>query len=231
MRKILFIIVLAVFVLGGSISSFATEPKPGELLIIQERQEELYRKDKLEDALSAFIIISEDNKKVQLHYYGTIDSQAAISLQNDIFVLKNRTKLRDIELYIYCFGGDMFAGFAMIESIKAAQRDGFKFTAYATGAVGSMAIPLYAVCDKPRIAYHSTIFMVHPSTLGVGKQMMTGADIQSQTDLYNLSQDLYVSTLAEVTNLTKEDWLEKIEKDTWFSAEQAQEWGLVDRID
>lgn len=251
MKKLIVVILSVMFLtLGGGTNGFATEPeerpptvpqdtvtevgttepKPGELLVIQKRQEEIYRKDKLQESLSAFMVISEDNKKVQLHYYGTISSQTAVSLQNDLFVLKNRTKLRNIDLYIYCFGGDMFAGFAIIESIKAAQKDGFKFTAYATGAVGSMAIPLYAICDKPRIAYHSTIFMVHPSTLGFGKNMMTGADIQSQTDLYNLSQDLYVSTMADHTNLTKEEWLKKIEKDTWFSAQQAKEWGLVDEI-
>jgi len=243
MKKLSFLLFLAVFVFGGGWNSFATETEtttfpqvetekaiiPGELLVIQERQEKQQRKDRLLVALSAFTIISEDKAKAQVHYYGTISSQAAVSLQNDLFVLKNKTKIRDIDLYIYCFGGDMFAGFAMIETIRMAKQNGFKFTAYAIGAVGSMAIPLYAIC-YPRIAYHSTIFMVHPASLGTAKQMLTGADIQSQTDLYNMSQDLYVSALAKFTKLSKEEWLKKIEKDTWFSAEQAKEWGLVDII-
>ena len=96
------------------------KPEPGELLIIQERQEELYHKDKILESLSVLIVISEDTAKAQIHYYGSINSQAAVSLQNDLFVLKNKTKIRDIDLYIYCLGGDMFAGFAMIETIKMA---------------------------------------------------------------------------------------------------------------
>lgn len=61
--------------------------------------------------------------------------------------------------------------------------------------------------------------------------MLTGADLQSQTNLHNMTQDQYVTALAKYTKLPKEEWLKKIEKDTWFSAEQAKEWGLVDRVD
>jgi len=183
---------------------------------------------KISDELTGLTIIS--GSKALMNLSSSISILQFNSFLNDFFVLKHKTIIRDIDIYMYCFGGDMFAGFGIIEQIKKAKQDGFNITAYATGAVGSMTIPIYASCTK-RVAYASTIFMVHPASLGSAKMMLTGADLKSQTDLHNMSQDQYVSTLAEFTTLSKEEWLTKIEKDTWFSAEQAKEWGLVDRID
>ena len=232
MKKIITLILSVVFLaLGGGTNCYAaeTDTVPGELLAIQIRQEKQHQEDKLFASLSAFTIISEDKAMAQIHFYGAISSQVAVSLQNDLFVLENKTAIRNINIYLSSLGGEMFAGFAVIEIIKMAKKSGFTFTIYAMGTVGSMAIPIYAVCE-PRIAYHSTVFMVHPSTLGTAKMMLTGADLQSQTDLYNMTQNQYVSVLAEYTNLSKEEWLEKIKTDTWFSADQAKEWGLVDEI-
>jgi len=185
-------------------------------------------KDKLDESkLSGLTIISKD--KAQMTLSDPITVVIANSFWNDLFILQNKTVIRNIDLYMYCFGGDMFAGFAIIEEIRKAKQNGFTFTVYGSGAIGSMAIPIYAVCSK-RIAYCSTIFMVHPATLASAKIYMTGADLQAQTDLHNLAQGLYTSTLADYTKLSQEEWLKKIEKDTWFSAGQAKEWGLVDEI-
>ena len=213
MKKIVFVLSLMFFVLG-SVCSYADEVK----------------KDKdINKLLTGLTIVSEGTAKAQMVLTQGIAIIVADSFWNDLFILKNRTVIRHIDLYMYCLGGDMFAGFAIIEQIKKARKEGFEFTAYASGAIGSMAIPIYASCNT-RVAYPSTIFMVHPATLGSAKMMMTGADLKSQTDLHDMSQNLYVSTLANYTKLSKEEWLEKTEKDTWFSAEQAKEWGLVDEI-
>lgn len=203
--------------------------KSGEALEIQIRQEKMHQEDRVFASLSGLTSICKGKEaKAQIKMYGIISIQAAFSLQNDFFILKNNTGIRDIDLYIASPGGGTFGGFAIVEVIKTAKAEGFKITAYGIALVGSMAIPIYAACEE-RIAYRSTIFMVHPSALQSG-QTMTGADLQSQTEFHVMSEDRYVSVLAEFTKLSKAEWLKKIEKDTWFSAEQAKEWGLVDVI-
>jgi len=194
-----------------------------------EKKEAAKEKEpKISDELTGLTIISDD--KALIIFSSTITAVESNSLWNDLFILKNKTKIRDIDVYFYCLGGDMFAGFAILSRIERAKKNGFVFTGYAEGAVGSMAIPIYASCSI-RVAHPATIFMVHPSSLGSAKMMLTGADLQSQTNLHNMTQDQYVTALAKYTKLPKEEWLKKIEKDTWFSAEQAKEWGLVDRVD
>lgn len=212
-----------------TISITESETTSGELLAVQKRQEQIHREDRLFESLSGLTTISTDNTTAQIKMYGIISIEAAFGLQNDFYILKNDTKIKDIDIYLASPGGTTFGGFAMIEVIKRAKAEGFSVKCHAISLIGSMAIPIYAACKPHRIAYNSTIFMVHPSTLQ-SRQSMTGADLESQTEFHDMSEQRYVSVLAEFTDLSAEEWLKKIEKDTWFSAKQAKEWGLVDEI-
>lgn len=213
MRKILFIIFLAVFAFGGGVKVFAIEPT-----------EEIEK----DNGLSNLTVISDKGDKAQIKLYSTLTIIDAQKLWDDFFILENNTEIRDVDIYIASPGGSTYGGFSIIAQIKKAKIAGFKITAYGLSMVGSMAIPIFACCDV-RITYPSTIFMVHPSSIQ-NPGAMTETDMESQAAFHKMTKDIYVSSIAEYTNLTKEEWLEKIEKDTWFSAEQALEWGLVDII-
>ena len=210
MKKILFIILLTIFSFGGGYG-FATETEEAQ-------------KD---NGLSNLTVMSDNRAQIKLYAMLTLDD--AQKLWDDFFILKNTTEIRDVDIYITSPGGGSYGGFAIIAQLRKAKKEGFNITAYGLAIVGSMAIPIFACCDH-RVAYDSTIFMVHPASLQAGKASFEKADLQSQADFHDLTENQYVSVLAEFTKLSKEEWLKKIEKDTWFSAEQAKEWGLVDII-
>ena len=46
-----------------------------------------------------------------------------------------------------------------------------------------------------------------------------------------LIRDRYIGKLSYYSNLSKEEWEGLEHKTTWFSAEQAKKWGLVDEIE
>ena len=179
-----------------------------------------------DNGLSDLTIISDSRAQIKL--YGALTLNDARKLWDDFFILKHTVGIKDVDIYFASPGGESFGGFAIIAQIKKAKAEGFNITGYAMSIVGSMAIPIFASCEF-RVAYHSTIFMIHPTTLQPG-QPMSGADLKSQTEFHNMTEEQYVSVLADFTKLSKEEWLTKIGKDTWFSAEQAKEWGLVDII-
>jgi len=185
--------------------------------------------DKKENGLSSLTIISDAKDKAQIKIYGVLTDVDVVALWDDLFIIKNNTEIRNIDIYMECGGGVMFSGFALIDALKQAQREGFRFTVYGSGVIGSMAIPVYACCDE-RIASRSTIFLIHPSAFQGSTSLVTGAELQSQTDLFNLMQGEYIRAVTEYTNLTKDQLLKMTKVDTWFSAEQAKEWGLVDLI-
>jgi ATP-dependent protease ClpP protease subunit len=59
----------------------------------------------------------------------------------------------------------------------------------------------------------------------------TASNIHSQNELMHLLRERYIGKLANYSKLDKETWEEFEYKTTWFSAEKAKDWGLVDKIE
>lgn len=151
-------------------------------------------------------------------------------LWNDFCVLEENTHIRSVNLFLNSTGGDAFAGLALADQIERAQRKGFRITAHASGIVASAAVPVFAVCDV-RLAAAGTIFMVHEAALWKWPGRETASDIRSQNELMHLLRDRYIGKMIQNSNLSKAKWEELENKTTWFSAETARKWGLVDEIE
>jgi ATP-dependent Clp protease protease subunit len=181
-----------------------------------------------EGRLSQLSFISKDKAFVKI--FSGLSVADVTRLWNDIVVLENNTGIRDVNLFINSPGGDAFSGLALADQIERARRKGFKITAHASGIIASAAVPVFAVCDV-RLAAPGTIFMVHEAALWKWPGRETASDIRSQNELMHLLRDRYIGKLAMNSKLDKEKW-EKLEnKTTWFSAEKAKDWGLVDSIE
>ena len=151
-------------------------------------------------------------------------------LWNDFCVLEHTTNIREINLFINSPGGDAFSGLALADQIERAQKRGFKVIAHASGIIASAAVPVFAVCSE-RLAAPGTIFMVHEAALWKWPGRETASDIRSQNELMVMLRDKYIEKLVSNSNLSKGEWEELERKTTWFSAEKALSWGLVDRIE
>jgi len=181
-----------------------------------------------EGSLSQMSFISNGQAFVKIFSGLTVGD--VTSLWNDLCVLENSTNIRQVNLFINSPGGDAFSGLALADQIERARRKGFHITAHASGIVASAAVPVFAVCDR-RLAAPGTIFMVHEAALWKWPGRETASDIRAQNELMTLLRDRYIGKLASYTKLSRENW-EKLEYNTtWFSAEKAQSWGLVDAIE
>ena len=152
------------------------------------------------------------------------------NLWNDRIVTTETTDIREWHLFINSPGGDAFTGLALADEIEKAKNAGFTVIAHASGIVASAALPIFAVCNE-RIAGSGTIFMVHETSIWKWPGRETASDIRSQNELMDLLRERYITKMEQYSNLSKEEWEELGSKNTWFSAEQAQEWGLVDSIE
>jgi ATP-dependent protease ClpP protease subunit len=181
-----------------------------------------------EGTLSHMSFILKDEAFIKI--FADLSVGDVSSLWNDISVLKMSTDIRKLNLFINSPGGDAFSGLALADQIERARREGFRITAHASGIVASAAVPVFAVCDN-RFAAPGTIFMVHETSIWKWPGRETASDIRSQHELMGLLRDRYIGKLTSNSKLTKEDW-EKLEVNTtWFSAEKAVEWGLVDKVE
>ena len=181
-----------------------------------------------EGRLSSMTYINKDKNKAYMKIYSSISISDVSSLWNDLNVL-NGMDIKDIDLFISSPGGDAFSGMAITDQLKRAQAKGFYITAYASGIVASAAVPILAVCDK-RIAAPGILLMLHEAAIWKWPGRETSSDIRSQNALMKLLQDNYVSYLVQYSKLSKEEWDQKITTTTWFSAQDALKWGLIDEI-
>jgi ATP-dependent protease ClpP protease subunit len=181
-----------------------------------------------EGQLSQLSFISNDKAFVKI--FSGLSVADVTRLWNDLVVLENNTEIRDVNLFINSPGGDAFSGLALADQIERARRKGFKVTAHASGIIASAAVPVFAVCDV-RLAAPGTIFMVHEAALWKWPGRETASDIRSQNDLMYLLRDRYIGKLVDNSKLNKTKWEELEKKTTWFSADKAMDWGLVDHIE
>jgi len=181
-----------------------------------------------EGSLSGLSFTCKDEAFIKL--FSTLTVGDVSSLWNDICVLDKTTEIRRINIFINSPGGDAFSGLALADQIKRAQGKGFYLSAHASGIVASAAVPVFAVCNE-RLAAPGTIFMVHEASIWKWPGRETASDIRSQNELMELLRNRYLDTLAQHSKRTFDEWADMERKTTWFSAEQAKSFGLVDKIE
>jgi ATP-dependent Clp protease protease subunit len=132
---------------------------------------------------------------------------------------------RDISIYINSPGGSVYAGMAIYDIMQYVPND---IATYAMGMAASMGQFLLTAgtAGKRYALPHAQILMHQPSG-GIGG---TASDIRIQAE-----QMLYIKrTLFERTALHTGQPLEQIEKDAdrdrWFTAEEAKDYGFVDHV-
>jgi ATP-dependent protease ClpP protease subunit len=243
LKKCFLFFALGIFLVGCATMPGSTPPPPQEVVVkvqaadptnvtVQEETKERVNKSmevpNPEGRLSQLSFISKDKAFVKI--FSGLSVADVTRLWNDLCVLENNTEIRDVNLFINSPGGDAFSGLALADQIERARRKGFKITAHASGIIASAAVPVFAVCDV-RLAAPGTIFMVHEAALWKWPGRETASDIRSQNELMHLLRDRYIGKLAMNSKLDKTKWETLENKTTWFSAEKAKDWGLVDSIE
>jgi ATP-dependent protease ClpP protease subunit len=243
-KKFFVLFALGIFLVScASIPTNRPPPQPQEIIVtvqaadpakvtVQKQPPERVNKSmeipNPEGRLSQLSFIANDKAFVKI--FSGLSVADVTRLWNDFVYLENNTTIRDVNLFINSPGGDAFSGLALADQIERARRKGFKITAHASGIIASAAVPVFAVCDV-RLAAPGTIFMVHEAALWKWPGRETASDIQSQNDLMHLLRDRYISKLVDNSKLDRTRWEALEKKTTWFSADKALNWGLVDSIE
>ena len=154
-----------------------------------------------------------------------VDDDIANRICAELILLASEDDKRDISLYINSPGGSVYAGMAIYDVMQYVPND---VSTYAMGMAASMGQFLLTAGapDKRYALPHAQILMHQPSG-GIGG---TASDIRIQAE-----QMLYIKrTLFERTASHTGQPIEQIEKDAdrdrWFTAEEAKEYGFVDQV-
>jgi ATP-dependent Clp protease protease subunit len=154
-----------------------------------------------------------------------VDDDLANRICAELVLLASEDAKRDISLYINSPGGSVTAGMAIYDVMQYVPND---VATYAMGMAASMGqFLLCAGAPGKRYALPHAAILMHQPHGGIGG---TATDIRIQAE-----QILYLKrTLAERISFHTGQTVDQIEadsdRDRWFTADEAQAYGLVDRV-
>ena len=155
----------------------------------------------------------------------TVEDSIANALSAQMLLLAAEDPNKDIYLYINSPGGSVSAGMALYDTMQFVPCD---VATVAMGLAASMGqFLLCAGAENKRYALPHARIMMHQPSGGIGG---TASDIKIQAE-----QMLYTKKkMAELIATHTGQGLEQIESDSdrdrWFTADEAKEYGFVDHV-
>ena len=154
-----------------------------------------------------------------------VNAKVASNIIKQLLYLEGQDKEKDIWLYINSPGGSVTAGMAIYDTMQ-----------FVSPAVGTICMGLgasmgqFLLCaGAPGKRYslpHARILMHQPSG-GVEGQ---ATDIEIQAEEFVKNKEKLTELLAQHTGQTPEKILEDSDRDRWFSATEARDYGMLDKV-
>ena len=154
-----------------------------------------------------------------------VDDQIANQICAQLLLLSAEEPERDIALYINSPGGSVTAGMAIFDTMQFVDCD---VATYAMGLAASMGQFLLSAGTRgKRYALPHARILMHQPSAGIGG---TAADIAIQAQQFKLTKIEMAELTAEHTGQPVEKIQEDADRDRWFTAQQALEYGFVDHV-
>ena len=154
-----------------------------------------------------------------------VTAKVASNIIKQFLYLEGQDKEKDIWLYINSPGGSVTAGMAIYDTMQ-----------FVSPAVGTICMGLgasmgqFLLCaGAPGKRYslpHARILMHQPSG-GVEGQ---ASDIEIQAEEFVKNKEKLTELLAQHTGQKPEKILEDSDRDRWFSATEAKDYGMLDKV-
>jgi ATP-dependent Clp protease protease subunit len=154
-----------------------------------------------------------------------VDDTIANQICAQLLLLAAEEPTRDIALYINSPGGSVTAGMAIFDTMQFVDCD---VSTYAMGLAASMGqFLLSAGTPGKRYALPHARILMHQPSAGIGG---TASDIAIQAEQFKLTKIEMAKLISEHTGQPLEQIQADSERDRWFTAEAAREYGFVDHV-
>jgi ATP-dependent Clp protease protease subunit len=154
-----------------------------------------------------------------------VDDDLANRICAELILLAAEDDKRDISLYINSPGGSVYAGMAIYDVMQFVPND---VVTYAMGMAASMGqFLLCAGAAGKRYAMPHAAVLMHQPSGGIGG---TATDIRIQAEQSLYIKRLMAERIAMHTGKSVEQIEEDSDRDRWFTAEEARDYGFVDHV-
>ncbi len=156
---------------------------------------------------------------------GEITDLSADLIVAQLLFLESQNPEKEISMYINSPGGSVTAGLSIYDTMQYVRCD---IQTICLGQAASMGATLLAGGTKgKRFALPSSRVMIHQPWGGVQGQAV---DISIQAKEFSRLKKLTIEYFAEQTGKTVEQLSKDMERDYFMSAEEALEYGIIDKI-
>jgi len=154
-----------------------------------------------------------------------VDDEIANRIVAQLLLLFAEDPEAEIRLYINSPGGSVMAGMAIYDTMQYIECD---VATYAMGLAASMGQFLLSAGTKGKrySLPHAQILMHQPSA-GVGG---TESDIAIQAEQFRRHKRVMAELIAEQTGQSVEKITADSDRDRWFTAQEALEYGFIDHV-
>ncbi len=159
-------------------------------------------------------------------FLGTpIDDYTANVIQAQLLYLDSADPGKDISIYLNSPGGSVYAGLGIYDTM---QYIGSDVSTICTGMAASMAAVLLVAGEKgKRYALKHSRVMIHQPMGGAQGQ---ASDIEiTAREIQKLKKELYTIIADHSGNDYEKVWNDS-DRDYWMTAQEACEYGMIDRV-
>jgi len=185
------------------------------------------------------IVIEKDNRGFERSYdiysrllkdriiflSGGIDIGVANTIIAQLLFLEAEDPTKDIKLYINSPGGGVYAGLAVLDTIKHIKCD---VQTIAVGTAASMAtVILSAGAKGKRVSLPNSVIHIHQPIGEAGGQ---ASDIEITAKEVLRLKELLTNILVKFTGQKKQRLITDMDRDFYMTAEKAKDYGIIDKI-
>ena len=158
-------------------------------------------------------------------FLGEEVNDTTASLVAQLLYLEAQDPDKDIQLYINSPGGSVTAGMAIYDTMQYIKCD---VSTICVGMAASMGAFLLSCGAKgKRIALPNAEVMIHQPSAGTQGKV---TDMEIDVEHFLKIKQRINKILADNTGKTPEQIKSDSERDNWMTAEEAKEYGLIDKV-
>lgn len=168
-----------------------------------------------------------------IFFYADVTEQSALELNAILYELDAKLKntfnflgpdfVPHIKLRINSYGGSVFAGMAILDTIRNLKSE---VHTYIDGAAASAAT-IISVAGKKRFIGKNSLMLIHQLSSGsYGKFSEMEDDMENNRRIMKMIKDIY----KQYTKVPMKQIDEILKHDLWFDSSKCLEFGLVDQV-
>jgi ATP-dependent Clp protease protease subunit len=154
-----------------------------------------------------------------------INDEVANIVTAQLLFLESSDRQRDIQMYLNCPGGSVYAGMGMYDTMQYITPD---IATICIGLAASMgAVLLGAGTKGKRTALKHSRIMLHQPSGSIGGQ---ASDIEVSAKLMKQIRSELYDVISEHTGKSVEQISVDCSRDNWLTATEAKAYGIVDEV-